>query len=140
MSCQIQHAHAEEYESTLMPYENILFLYRVMQKALEDIKTCPSCCCTVNKSNLVMNANFEFSCNKCMKNDGTIDIISAKDLLHHCDVFTGRRQGLTECPVCMNEISEENLWSTKCGHMYCESCIFQLEKCAVCRNDLINNY
>lgn len=139
MSCQIQHSQCNQYD-TPMPYENVLFIYRVMQKALEDIKTCPSCCRTVNESNLVMNDRLEFSCNKCMKDDGTHVILSAEKMMYQYKVYAGRLEGLTECPVCMNGLTEESVWSTPCGHMYCESCIFQLDKCAICRKELINNY
>ena len=140
-SCESHDSYHEyDMEHGGMPFQNIDFIFRIMQKALEDIKTCTGCCCEINRSNLVMNSSFEFSCNKCMVDDGTCDIISADHLLTVCRKFYSRREGLSECPVCMDTLNDENTWSTPCGHMFCESCIYKLETCAVCRSSLIDNY
>lgn len=138
--CESHSCYEHEVEHTGMPFENIDYLYRVMQKAVEDIKTCTCCYKSVDRSNLVMNARFEFSCNSCMVDDGTIEIITADHLLTIYETFNRRREDLTECTVCMNELTQDNTWSTPCGHIFCENCILQLEKCAICRKDLINNY
>ena len=40
------------------------------------------------------------------------------------------------CPICLNIIATEKLKVTNCGHLYCDTCLAQINKCAVCRRVL----
>ena len=41
-----------------------------------------------------------------------------------------------ECPICLNIIDEGKLKITGCGHKYCEDCLSQIDKCAICRRNI----
>ena len=46
------------------------------------------------------------------------------------------------CPICMEEILNVNKVVTKCGHVYCASCLFQnitnSSNCPMCREELVD--
>ena len=41
-----------------------------------------------------------------------------------------------ECPICLDIIEEGKLKITGCGHKYCEDCLSQIDKCAICRRNI----
>ena len=48
------------------------------------------------------------------------------------------------CPVCLDEIKEENQFITSCGHVFCSQCIYQIHtlcikaNCPLCRAEITN--
>ncbi|XP_045480496.1 E3 ubiquitin-protein ligase BRE1-like [Harmonia axyridis] len=46
-------------------------------------------------------------------------------------------RGLGECPVCYENLSEKQVMTTKCGHLFCKVCIeriaISIKKCPTCR-------
>ena len=47
---------------------------------------------------------------------------------------------MDDCPICKEELRETNLCKTKCGHIYCLSCMIKHSKsnnlCPLCRVEL----
>lgn len=39
-----------------------------------------------------------------------------------------------ECPICLDSMDKG--CTAKCGHLFCEICIKQIEKCSICREKL----
>jgi hypothetical protein len=37
-----------------------------------------------------------------------------------------------ECSICLNDINKENILVLDCGHVYCNECITNLNKCLIC--------
>jgi hypothetical protein len=63
---------------------------------------------------------------KCRKLSESRDVVST----HITKEYT-QLKGVTECPICMEEMAEVKMVS--CGHYYCEKCFEKLDKCAICR-------
>jgi len=42
----------------------------------------------------------------------------------------------TECPICLEDITKENIKITNCGHIFCKTCELKLSNCAVCRKKI----
>ena len=40
------------------------------------------------------------------------------------------------CPICLEIIETDKLKVTNCGHLYCDTCLAKIDKCAVCRKVL----
>lgn len=38
-----------------------------------------------------------------------------------------------ECPICLNNYEFDDVAILKCGHIYCQSCCFNIDKCSICR-------
>jgi len=39
----------------------------------------------------------------------------------------------SDCPICFEPITKENMNITNCGHIFCKECSVKLSNCAVCR-------
>jgi hypothetical protein len=46
---------------------------------------------------------------------------------------------MTECPICC-EIITTDIYELSCKHKYCIICAQKINKCAICRADIISNY
>ncbi len=42
-----------------------------------------------------------------------------------------------DCPICFDEIINDNLIITDCGHFYCSNCFIKLDKCLTCNYNFI---
>ena len=82
-----------------------------------------------------------------------INIINFKDLSNEIDNFNIQEsykekiisinKKKNECSICLNNIKSNNLCLTKCGHIYCFTCIHKSinysHNCPSCRQDLKEN-
>ncbi|KAL3266793.1 hypothetical protein HHI36_010947 [Cryptolaemus montrouzieri] len=48
-----------------------------------------------------------------------------------------QQKGLGDCPICLERLSEMQVMSTKCGHLFCKGCIekvaMSVKRCPTCR-------
>jgi hypothetical protein len=41
-----------------------------------------------------------------------------------------------ECPICYEELKNDQIKFSSCGHKYCESCLSKINECAICRKKI----
>lgn len=75
--------------------------------------------------------------NQVNQSNETINLISnlietiINDIINNIDIF--------ECPICYEKYSIEHKITTKCNHIFCQSCYDKINICAMCRTDLAKN-
>ena len=45
-----------------------------------------------------------------------------------------------ECPICFETISKKSLVITTCGHKFCKSCYYRIDRCALCRAPFVRKH
>jgi len=65
-------------------------------------------------------------------------------ILQKYHIFVNNMFPEEKCPVCLDEIAEENQFTTSCGHVFCSQCIYQIHTlciqvhCPLCRRRITN--
>ena len=124
----------EHYKLYINKFNNI---YKNNNILFEDDDYLKKYCCFPNKNININTINFT--------NLNNNDLINNLDNYKKIIINKFKTNDLN-CSICLNEINKNNLGITKCGHIFCYSCIYKSlkinNKCPTCRrvNEIDNIY